>query len=215
VRPLSLFENFSSSSDFTPDFVPHEEFHKFSWYTPSNGSWYFRSPNKKKPEVPKSRHVLLSTLDPLLVSPVSFLYKNGIPTTPSCTGHFKGKRNFSKVFKDLQETEERVKTVGDAMFDPEKNSKVVFKNSSFELPWDAHQFCERCEENSRMGVIGIQDPDNIFFGLLTGIERSQSIKDGDLTIFLTSPTTELELKKCWKDFDAVIKGSSLTKAKQL
>ena len=202
MRNLYFFDNFNRK-EISPDFVPHEDFHNYRWVSSGPGNWYYKIPHKADPKIPKNPRDFLKTLDKELIAPVSYLHSLNVPTTPSCSGHFNDPKEYEKIYHSLQNEEKKIRSIGVEFKDPEDDSKFFLKNKKYELPWERDPFVERSVEHSKFGVLGIHDPKDIFYNkILNGnIQNSQLIKNGELTIFLTSPANDSERLKCWKKFN--------------
>jgi hypothetical protein len=195
---LKKLNESKSGEIISPDFTPHEEFHKHRWLLPSGGTWYYKLKDLRPCVIPKNSKFSQS-LDPELKQLVDFLHSKKIPTTPSCAGHFTSDDEWSTVFDSLSDQKEKIKTTGLELIDPEDGSRYNLKNSNYELPWDKKAFVERAKEHSKFGVLGIYDPGNFFAKNISkkNIPNSQVTKDGSITLFLTSPKSDEELKECW------------------
>lgn len=209
---LYKYENFlkrlneSKSGDMiSPDFTPHEEFHKHRWLLPSEGTWYYKLKDLRPCAIPKNRG-FAQTLDPELKDLVGFLHSKKIPTTPSCSGHFSSDEKWAEVFDSLQDQASIIRANGLDMSDPEDGQKFNLKNPDYQLPWTKNAFVERAKEHAKLGVLGIYDPGNFIAKKITSnkIPNSQVIKDGPITLFLTSPKTPQELKECWSSLGSII-----------
>jgi hypothetical protein len=202
---LYRYENFlqklneSKSGDLiSPDFTPHEEFHKHRWLAPSEGTWYYKLKDLRPCTVPKNPS-FTETLDPELKELVTFLHSKKIPTTPSCAGHFNPVEQWSEVYDELESHKNLIRNQGLELKDPEDGSKYTLNNPNYELPWNKKAFVERAKEHAKFGVLGIYDPGNFIAKKITSsnIPNSQVIKDGPITLFLTSPKTPQQLQECW------------------
>ena len=212
IDRLYRYENFlqklneSKSGDYiSPDFTPHEEFHKHRWLLPSGGNWYYKLKDLRPCTIPKNPE-FTNTLDSELKSLVSFLHSKRIPTTPSCAGHFRPDEEWSEVFDSLQKQESVIKTEGLHMQDPEDGRKFTLRNSDYQLPWTKDAFVERAKEHAKFGVLGIYDPGNFIAKKITSsnIPNSQVTKDGPITLFLTSPKTPQQLQECWTGLASIL-----------
>jgi hypothetical protein len=182
----------------SPDFIPHEEFHKYRWIIPSGGNWYYRIKDLRPYKVPKDP-MFLDTIDTELKDIVLFLHSKKIPTTPSCAGHFDSDDKWSDVFDELNNQKKIIRNKGIKLKDPEDGKKFLLKSSNYELPWNKKSFIERARDHSKLGVLGIYDPNNMFAKKMSSsrIPNSQITKEGPITLFLTSPKTPNQLKECW------------------
>jgi hypothetical protein len=189
----------------SPDFTPHEEFHKHRWLLPSGVNWYYKLKDLRPCIIPKNPE-FIKTLDPELKDLVVFLHSKKIPTTPSCTGHFNPDEEWSDVFDSLQNQASIIRAEGLDMEDPEDVRKFTLKDSTYELPWTKKAFIERAKEHAKLGVLGIYDPGNFISKKITSnrISNSQVTKDGPITLFLTSPKTPEQLQECWSSLGSLL-----------
>lgn len=185
----------------SPDFTPHEEFHKYRWMKPQEGDWYYKMKDFKPCILPKNKD-FNSSLDPELQEVVSFLHAKKIPTTPSCAGHFCNPSEWEERYDQLEKDADLVRSQGLMIKDPEDNFSYCMKDPTYSLPWNKKAFIERANEHAKFGVIGIYDPGNFFAKKITrsNIPNSQVKKDGALTLFLTSPRSKHQLSECWNRF---------------
>jgi hypothetical protein len=199
----------------SPGFVIQEEFQNYRWLKPqyTHNIWYYRLPSSPIFTVPRQEG-FGESLDPELKESVKSLHDAGIPTSPSCTGHWHSDENYQRIFKDLEKEAEQIRNKGILLRDPTDGKQYFYKNSRYKLPWDKSTFVEKASEHAKRGVIGIFDPQNIFYDSLlqANINYTQIIKSGDLTLFLTNPPSEESLKEIWKQFENIVI-STLTKEK--
>ena len=90
----------------------------------------------------------------------------------------------------------------------EDGKEYFHKNPKFQIPFNKSHFVNQSIEHGKKGVLGIYDPFNNYYDKISkaAIKDSQTLKDGHVTIFLTSPVTESDLKECWKRFTQTIVG---------
>jgi hypothetical protein len=202
---LYRYENFlqklnesKSGELISPDFTPHEEFHKHRWLISSGGNWYYKLKDLRPCTVPKNPE-FSKTLDLELKELVIFLHSKKIPTTPSCAGHFSPDDQWYSAYDELESHKNIIRNQGLELKDPEDGLKYMLKNPNYELPWNKKAFVERAKEHAKFGVLGIYDPGNFIAKKITSynIPNSQVTKDGQITLFLTSPKTPGQLKDCW------------------
>lgn len=191
----------------SPGFVIQEEFQNYRWLRPqyTHNVWYYRLPSSPIFTVPKEEG-FEDSLDPELRVAVTALHERGIPTSPSCTGHWHSDENYERIFKDLEKEAEQIRKKGILLQEPTDGKQYFYRNPRYQLPWDESTFVEKASEHAKRGVIGIFDPQNKFFDALSqsNIRDTQTIKSGDLTLFLTNPPSEEILKEIWKQFEDTI-----------
>ena len=217
MKHVKLFRIFEAKEDdeiitipsgrISPGFVVHEEFQNYKWLKPeyTHNVWYYRLPSAPILSIPKEE-MFTESLDPELQRSVDALHSAKIPTSPSCAGHWYSEEDYKRIFKDLEKEAKQIRKKGILLKDPTDGKQYFYKNPHYSLPWDESTFIEEAREHSKKGVIGIFDPLNKFYDDLTNfkIKNSQTIKSGDLTLFLTSPFSKEEIQKIWKEFENVI-----------
>lgn len=196
----------------SPDFTPHEEFHKYRWLLPNSGSWYYKLKDFKPCVLPKDPDFAKS-LDPKLRTVVDFLHSKKIPTTPSCSGHFYSPDEWEMKYNELEDNAKEIRKNGLRLHDPEDGHKFqISQNPKYSLPWTKKAFIERANEHSKFGVLGMYDPGNFFAKRIQSqrIPNSQLKKDGALTLFMTSPRTPSQLNECWQKFTEAVTKNPLS-----
>src|SRR5204862_7330019 len=95
----------------TPEFIPHEQFHKGIWLQPVNRpSWYYFMKMKSTNDI--KNEDFMESVDAPLKELVSFLYQRDIKTTPSCSGHHKSEMNFEEIYDALEKDKEEIRNNG-------------------------------------------------------------------------------------------------------
>lgn len=217
IKRFSVFEStpemssdpqvFLKDQKISPDFIPHEKFHRHKWLIPKSGrnKWYYQE---------ESNGILSSsldsefkeTLDPLIREAVEILHKKGIPTTPSCSGHFSEDSHYDKVYEDLVKECGEIRSTGILMMDPQTKEEILLKDPDYILPWGKGSFIEKAREHGKIGVLGFHDPHRKYFNKLeeSRIPHSQILRDGDISIFIVSPIEENDLAECWGLFTSSV-----------
>ena len=192
-----------------PGIIEHEKFHRYKWLSPKGNKdkWYYRIPSMgiyQIPDVPE----FYDTLDADLSEAVMHLHKKGVPTTPSCSGHFHDEQLYEDLWVGLNETCDCIRKEGIELINPEDGKEYFHKNPKFQIPFNKSHFVNQSIEHGKKGVLGIYDPFNNYYDKISksAIKDSQTLKDGHVTIFLTSPVTESALKECWKSLTQTIVG---------
>jgi hypothetical protein len=182
-------------------FVPHEDFHRFKWLQPeaTDTKWYYRVPHRGNIKIPNNPN-FYHTLDPELKDIVQGLHSAGIATTPSCSGHFHDKSVYEDLFMGLSESCEIIKDKGVVLVDPEDGREYFYKNSHYKLPWEKTEFVNKSIEHGMRGVLGMHDPSKKIYRRLekSEIPNSELKRDGEITIFLTVPEREFQIRESWK-----------------
>lgn len=209
MKYILLLENFGKKEDPSPDFVPFGEFQNYRWLSNPSGEWYYKYKREDPIQVP-SNPFFIESVDESLKEVVSFLIEKQIPTTPSCSGHFGVNDNeFRKVYSSLLSDLNSIRGKGIVLKDEENGEEIEFQNRDFELPWDEETFVQLAKSDSSKGVIGVFDPESILFKNLSKerILNTQTIRDGNLTIFLTSANNGRENNEIWRNYSNVVNRS--------
>ena len=210
IYSFSIFESIKNGSNLldkaSPDFVPHEIFHKYSWIKPEESEWYYSIKRNSPIEIPRSRK-FYDTLDDSLKEGVEILHRKGIPTTPSCSGHFNPDSFYSNIYKSLCSEENDIREKGIKLKDPETNKSYIYQDPNYRIPWDQKSFLEISREHGKKGIIGIMDPlGKIQRCLMESPGRNcQIVRDGNLTFFITSPEDKKSLDSSWEYFNSSVK----------
>ena len=191
----------------SPGFVPHEQFHRYKWLSPksSKDKWYYRIPSMGIYQIPENPE-FYDTLDGELAEAVKTLHERGIPTTPSCAGHFNDKEVYEDLWVGLNETCSCIRDQGVELVNPEDEKEYFYRNPRFQMPFEKTHFVNQSLDHGRKGVLGMFDPNDKYYNKLqkANIPASQTLKDGTITIFLTSPNNLAQLKECWDSFTKTI-----------
>jgi hypothetical protein len=192
----------------SPNFIPHEMFHKGYWLNPvKDNSWYYFQPSKREfdTKLPKEFY---STLDEKFKGIVPYLHQKGIPTTPSCTGHFKNNSTFKKVYSNLEKHKSEINNNGLLLQNPETGEFLKYYNPTYSLPWDENQFVEKCSEYQKRGCLGLIINDYYQQNELMDIDFNTNTYWDDNTncfLIITKPDTEIEMNGCWDNIINLIK----------
>jgi len=217
IKEFSIFEStpemssdiqsFLDGQKISPDFIPHENFHMYKWLAPKLGKnkWYYQQ--KSNGILTASTHRKFGeTLDPLIKESVLEFNRRGIPTTPSCSGHFNDEEYYRVIYDGLEEELGEIRSSGILLVDPETGKEIFFKDPDYILPWTKESFTEKAREHGKIGVLGFHDPEMKYYNMLENgrIPHSQIMRDGDISIFITSPNNQDELLECWNNFTSVL-----------
>lgn len=172
-----------------PDLIPQKDFHKGYWLNIDEPNpWYYFFPAKRSFKLPASKD-FYRTLDQDLIKAVKLLHSKGIPTTPSCSGHFYGPEHYSEVYTKLLSNAERMIDEGVVLRDSETGTKYFYRNPAFKLPWDLNSFVDRSLVYQITGVLGFVDFEKALYRLLeSGFEVDHS--DGITLVFERSDNVE-------------------------
>lgn len=149
-----------------PDLIPQKDFHKGYWLSISEPNpWYYFFPAQRSFRIPASES-FYKTLDADLVKAVRLLHSQGIPTTPSCSGHLYGPEHYSQIFGRLVSNAEKIAGDGVILEDSESGTKYFYRNASFRLPWNHDSFVEKSLVYQITGVLGFVDPEKTLYKML-------------------------------------------------
>lgn len=184
----------------SPNFIPHEMFHKGYWLNPvKDNSWYYFQPSKRgfSVDLPKEFY---STLDDKFKDIVPYLHQKGIPTTPSCTGHFKKDSVFKNVYKNLENHRSEINSNGLLLQNPETGEFLKYYDPRYDLPWEKDQFIEKCRDYQKKGCLGLSVDDYYLQNELTDMDFNTNTYWDDNTncfLIITNPETEEEMNDTW------------------
>jgi hypothetical protein len=192
----------------TPDFISHKHFHKGEWLKPiDKGSWYYFKPSKRvfSTDLPKNFY---KTLDEKFKKIVPYLHNHDIPTTPSCTGHFKDSDVFNNIYDDLKYQKSMIRDNGIVLKDPETEKNYMYHYPNYELPWGRDFFIEKSNIYQRKGCLGLIINDvNLKNELINADFITDKLWDDDNKCFLilTNPSNQEELDYIWEDTIELLK----------
>ena len=139
----------------TPNFIPHDQFHKGSWLLPiDRPNWYYFKKQKNGNTI--SNNDFTTSVDGPLRELVKYLHKRGIKTTPSCSGHHIHEKNFEKIYSSLKEDKRDIRNEGLVLKDCETGKIYIYMNKNYLLPWSKKIFLKIVMLYQKEGVIGIK-----------------------------------------------------------
>jgi len=152
--------------NLNPSVIPTSRFPSRRWYATKGRLWYYHSP-RKEVKIPSSVS-FSETLDPLLEDLVLFLHLRRIPTTPSCSGHFRDEGHFRSIWERLQTEQDKIQSGGLPVYDVESGIQVLFKNTDYSLPWkNFDAFYAQAGTNQSHGYLGVWIQDRTLQGRLS------------------------------------------------
>ena len=191
-----------------PNLVPHENFHKGYWLNIKEPTpWYYFFRTDRSFEIPSDSR-FYSTLDKSLVNTVELLHSLGIPTTPSCAGHFYGADRYVEVYKKLQLNAEKITTKGVILENSETSTKYFYRNASYKLPWDVDSFVDKSLNYQTKGVLGFLDPAMELSDLL--LSKYQTRHDQGITLVFETSDNPEEKNLRWKELYEMLASYLLT-----
>ena len=199
----------AKDSGVSPDFVPHEDFYKYKWLLPKGkkSKWYYAKESDGIYQLP-SNDGFIETVDPELREAVGCLHEMGIPTTPSCSGHFYNEDYYESIHNDLIAECHEINSDGLELLNPETGESIIVRDPNYTVPWNKKSFIERGMGHGHIGTIGVYDPSGSIISAVRENQPgcSQILEDGNLMLFITNPKTEDELKEAWGKFTEAVKG---------
>lgn len=180
--------------------IPHEHFHKGVWLNNKSIPWYFFHQTNRNYEIPKNQD-FYKTLDKPLKMVTKLLHNNGIPTTPSCSGHIKSENFYKDVYKSLKNAERKIRNDYMIFTDVENGKNYLYKNKNYKLPWSEEDFLKKIKEYQKIGVIGLVDDNEYFYDNLSG-GNYELIHDDGITILKLKSENP---KGCDKNWESIYK----------
>ena len=119
---------------FSATFVPPEQFANKRWWRPARtgAAWFYHT---GAPTRPPSYMKDYTTIDPQIRRLVMWLHSRGMPTLPSCSGHWHKKSWAERCFEALQADTASIRYEGLDMIDVENGVKVICRDPYWNLPW--------------------------------------------------------------------------------
>ncbi|MEW6468893.1 MAG: hypothetical protein AB1458_08215 [Bacteroidota bacterium] len=141
--------------NITPDFIPHEEFHKGNWlFSSARPYWYYFRRGKRNKAITYGN--FLKSVDKPLRNLVRFLHGKGLATTPSCSGHCWSERDFNRIYEALERDSRDIRNGGLSLVDIETGERLRYRNKRYDLPWTRARFRRLMLTQQREGIIGIR-----------------------------------------------------------
>jgi len=193
----------------SPDLIPHSEFHTCIWLrSVERPLWYYFS-RQQNPDAITNKD-FISSVDEPLVELVEFLHKQGIKTTPSCSGHHISERNLEKIYQALESDGDVIRTTGLLLEEIETGRRHIFQDESYALPWNKEAFLEKVEVYQQKGVLGLRLGLPEYEGIkkelmkieIPGVRIAE--KDSILFIF-TGEREEVDIKETWHKITEEVK----------
>jgi hypothetical protein len=138
---------------FSVDFVEPAHFGEKRWWRPARtgSAWFYHTP---APARPPSFLRDYSTVDPQIRRLVMWLHSRGLPTLPSCSGHWPKKKWASRCYDELAQDAEKIRYGGEYMIDVETGVRALHQDPYWELPWgDWAHFLSDMREHDGHGYL--------------------------------------------------------------
>lgn len=175
--------------------IPHTMFHKGIWLSNENVPWYFFLKTDRDYVIPNSP-TFYESVDEYILPIIKKLHNNGIPTTPSCAGHFENEDYYSEIYDMLKNFESNLKN-GEILHDDENDRQFYYENQNYKLPWNKDNFMNKIIDYQKNGVIGFVDNDGEIYNRLKN-NTYEKYFDDDITIIKIKPNNIDDMEKSWK-----------------
>ncbi|MCE9540415.1 MAG: hypothetical protein K8R85_14540 [Bacteroidetes bacterium] len=189
----------------TPDFIPHNKFHKGSWLLPiKRPNWYYFKEQKNRNIITNSD--FSKNVDGPLKELVNYLHKKGIKTTPSCAGHHIHEKNFEKIYDSLKQDKKDICKNGLVLEDSESGKIYIYKNKKYQLPWSKKIFLKGVMLYQQKGVIGIKLRNKKLRKKILKLNISEvKIKEKDSILFIFTANKNGNNLSNWKKITKKVK----------
>ena len=144
------------------DFVQPEMFSGKRWYRPARvgSAWFYHRPEAQRPASFMCKY---DTVDPPIRRLVAALHAHGIPTQPSCAGHWPDSDWTQRCFRDLVSDAEQIRTRGLEFIDVESGHRVQYRNVFYAIPWpNVKAFSVTLQRFNGLGYLAFVPPPNNF-----------------------------------------------------
>jgi len=137
-----------------PRTVFPEEFAWKEWWRPirEGRPWYYHTP-RQMVALP-SHTVDYNTLDKGVAGLVGKLHGYGVPTWPTCGGHWFAPEMAHEMFEQVKHDEHSIQTRGLPMEHTETRKRVVYYNPTWHTPWSGwHSFYHDASRGNGLGLV--------------------------------------------------------------
>jgi hypothetical protein len=194
-------------------FVPPEGFAGKRWYKPERRGtqWFYHRPETLRPPSFMRDY---TTVDPQLKLIVARLHRHGIPTMPSCSGHWPDKNWARAVYRDLMQDVESIRGVGLVFVDVESGHRVRFRDPYHAIPWASERdFLREISATNGCGYLALVPPSSSLvwnrvadLNAITGVRAAVSGINGRLGIEIRVRTAEpMSQGEAWKQVLAALR----------
>jgi hypothetical protein len=156
---------------FSVDFVAPEQFSHKRWWRPDRpgAAWFYHTP---APVRPPSYLRDYSTVDPQIRRIVMWLHSKGMPTLPSCAGHWPDKKWARRCFAALVEDACKIRYGGIYMIDVETGQRALLQDPYWEMPWGdwSHFHSDMREYDGQGYVCFALDPSHLVWRYLPELQ---------------------------------------------
>jgi hypothetical protein len=142
-----------------PHTVQPDDFAAKNWWTPlrSGPVWYYHT--ERRFDIKPSLHVNPETLDRELVSLVRALHRSGIPTWPSCAGHWWDPDQTRPIYSRLLTDATEIQQQGLWFTHTETGSYYQYRNQDYYVPWRSYEhFHQEVSGGNGQGYLAFSPP---------------------------------------------------------
>lgn len=143
-----------------PRTVYPESFAWCEWWQPLRPGrpWFYHQPRQLVAS--PSLTVDYATLDPGVAGLVGKLHGYGVPTWPTCDGHWFSESSGRAMFADLQRDAAAIRSSGLVFKHTETGQRVSYYNPSWRLPWEGwHSFFQSVSRGNGRGLVAFSPPE--------------------------------------------------------
>lgn len=142
--------------NFEVAFVPADQFARKRWWRPARpgAAWFYHTPAPLRGAAFLKDY---STLDPDVRPIVKMLHSMGLPTLPSCSGHWPLKKWTQRCYDALLGDADHIRGAGLDLLDVENGARVRLRDPFWDLPWfswqDMHEEMIRFNGDGYIGFL--------------------------------------------------------------
>ena len=184
-----------------PNLISHNNFHNGYWLKTNDCDWFFFYETQRDHKIP-TNNKFYSTLDDDLKDLVVLFHKNGISTTPSCSGHITDQDYHNNIFTSLLKTTKSIQNDGINLINPESNKRFFYQNPKYSLPFQRSEFIDQMKDYQKKGVLGFVDDRNLYEKLENRIPCE---KKDDITLIYSEGDTPRQISRNWKSIEKLIR----------
>ncbi|MCH9837231.1 hypothetical protein K0U83_16315, partial [bacterium] len=143
-----------------PRTVFPEQFAWKEWWRPlrEGRPWYYHTPRQMA--APPSHTVDYNTLDKGVAGLIGKLHGYGVPTWPTCEGHWFEPQPAREMFEQIQRDEHAIQTRGLQMEHTETGQRVVYYNPTWHTKWNGwHSFYHDVSRGNGLGLVAFSPPE--------------------------------------------------------
>ncbi len=194
-------------------YIPPEQFPTKRWWKPvrTGNMWFYHSPAPFR-----GANFLrdYSTVDPSLRPITKMLHAMGIPTLPSCEGHWPRKSWVKDCFIGVQSDAQRIRGEGVTLEDVETGSRLRLCDPYWQLPWFTWEdMYEELWKQRGLGYLAFMVPPNSAMqivlpelrGRLAEVQVTGTVLQNKLHAVITvQARTPMAQAACWGEVGKVL-----------